>query len=265
MSRRARIQQSLPFVIPAMTFLIGLLLSSYQSKIGVKPFLGAALIILLCGIVCFFFFYFISKNVSAHFLTSSKKEFCSYCRTQGREISALTTELTRCKQILDKFDREVSHYIYVNKDISLKGVVTGVQLADIEAELPSDAIVWVITATLIEENPDEIFHSVVGNNLSKGIKYIYFVPSWATLDAHIKRISDSHKKFSDNLRFITLPENFFLLYPYLDLAIYNPSSSDKRSAYIQLPTQEEMGGPLFASVDDAKYINGILRRLEKYV
>lgn len=257
------INDGLTFFLIVMIFVLGLLISDLQNKIGTINLFVAVVIVMLCCVGCFIFFLFISKKLSAHIISGSKIHFCSHCNEKDIKIEKLTTTVDQCKSISDKLYSEIPHYAFINKDIIIPGILTTQELANIELELPSNAKVWLITATLIYDTPDELFYTVAEKNIERGIDYTFFVPKRSVLDGDIKLIQDGHSRFKDKFRFIIIPEHFFLLYPNMDLAIFNPSISDNSYAYMQIPTPTDSDEAFFIYIDNRNYTNAIIKRLNQ--
>jgi len=259
------INDGLAFILVVMIFVLGLLISDLQNKIGTINLFIAVVIVMLCCFGCFIFFLFISKKLSAHIISGSKIHFCSHCNEKDTKIEKLTTIVEQCKLVSDELYSEMPHYAFVNKTIIMRGVLTTQELANIELKLPSNTDVWIITETLIGESPRDLFFDVTEKNLEKKINYTYFIPNRATLDGNIKMIKDSHNNFETKIKFIVLSEDLFLLYSNLDLAIFNPLTPDKSHVYMQIPRSEDSGEVFYIHLDNKNYTNAIINRLESII
>mgnify|MGYP003588997743 CR=1 FL=1 len=262
METKHKASDLLAVLVPILTFVVGLSLDQTTSSRGYAPFYTALLIFLVCLLAASLYTYALCTRFGRYFIATCKGEFCTSCKAeQGQRVST-EEHLAKSVELMGRLRNEVPHYVLVDGKVRLHNVITATQLADKESTLPGGAEIWIVTATLIEELPQRRFNSVVERNLARGIRYKYFVPARATLDGEIMAVRDSHKAHHALIDFVTLPEDFFLLFPELDLAIYVHPVSGEPFAYIQLPT-DKSEEPLYSIITDERYINAIVHRLRR--
>lgn len=113
------------------------------------------------------------------------------------------------------------------------------QLASYERTVKAKEI-WLLTSDLLDDSSDGPFHEVVRENLKRKIKHVYFFPD--TPENRARSIT-IHKSQQQNalLKFVHLPNNFFLLVPKLDVVIYNPQGENGmvRAGFMGIPVPGE--------------------------
>lgn len=97
--------------------------------------------------------------------------------------------------------------------------------------------IWLVTSDLLDDYQGGPFVEVVRQNLQKGTSYVYFFPSTVENKARAETIRTAHKQ-NNSIKFVFLPDNFFLLVPNLDIVIYNPKGDG------DIPTSAFMGIPV---------------------
>jgi hypothetical protein len=113
------------------------------------------------------------------------------------------------------------------------------QLASYERTVKAKEI-WLITSDLLDDSSDGPFHIVVRENLKRKIKHVYFFPDTPENRARATIIHKSQQQ-SALLKFVYLPNNFFLLVPKLDVVIYNPQGESGmiRAGFMGIPVPAE--------------------------
>ena len=197
-----------PVIMTCATIGLGLILSQMESSIGWKPLLLALVICVTCFSLSFIFYLKFVYPISLELLNDLKRDFGKFARRD-----------------------------------SFPNVISAPQLADFE-ETKDFGEIWLITADMENETPAKLFNSVVGRNLKRGIKYIYFIPKGLRNTARAKEVRGSHGGHQ-SLSFVYLPDDFFFLTPRLDFAIYDPwNCRGLRCGYMGLPigTEEQFHG-----------------------
>ena len=113
------------------------------------------------------------------------------------------------------------------------------QLASFERTVKTKEI-WLITSDLLDESANGPFHGVVRENLKRKIKHVYFFPD---TPENRSRATSIHTSQQNNtlLKFVYLPNNFFLLVPKLDVVIYSPHGENgmTRAGFMGIPVPGE--------------------------
>jgi len=111
------------------------------------------------------------------------------------------------------------------------------QLADYERQCGSSEI-WLFTADLLDDSPEGPFAEVVREKLTKGTRYVYFVPDRPEIRARVQVLQNRYPSTA-RPEFVYLPDNFFFLVPHLDIVIYDPLSPSGRCGFMGLPVPDE--------------------------
>lgn len=92
---------------------------------------------------------------------------------------------------------------------------------------------WIITSDLAFDADNGTFRDVVSENLIKGVKYIYFIPSnqiSRSREQQIKKINNNNP----NLKFIYLNDDFFFFAPNLDCVLHFYKKDKQNDGFIGL-------------------------------
>lgn len=115
-------------------------------------------------------------------------------------------------------------------------LISNNRLMDIEASVEA-AEVWIITGSLEEEISDTLYAPIIQKNISRGVKYRYFVRDDAVLR---NRASVMASRFTPKkgIEFHFVNDPMFNIVCMQDMAIYLPKGSGKFTAYMNLPIRE---------------------------
>ena len=116
---------------------------------------------------------------------------------------------------------------------------TANQLADFELKTNVPSI-WLISSDISEEVVGGIFQQVVTENLKKNIEYKYFVPDTPEIHSKVEQLRKCYQRYN-NISFIFLNIDFYMLCPKFDITIYNPHKEKglPRNGFVGLPIESE--------------------------
>lgn len=140
-------------------------------------------------------------------------------------------------------------------------VMTIGEVEKIERETAAPEI-WVVTSDLKDDAAGGSFQGIVSRNIKRGILYRFFVPDTPEMRKATAALLAFNKN-SEYLKITCLSQDYFILVPVCDLAIYNPLKK-KGSDRLTLWGIENPEGQLrYCTKMGETYAEAIVKKLKK--
>lgn len=173
---------------------------------------------------------------------------CKYSKECKDTIGKMNGKVEEQKEYFKKVDRLVDNAKQLEKmyaEAVTKRLRTNKQIADIEARVKSDSIIYIMTTSFLFERFDEDLRKSIASNLMRNIRYCYIIPInkerefekmvYAVM-AEMQRSNEfQDESILDNsneiLKAVQIPQEYCML----TIAYYELDEPDLSSVIVKLP------------------------------